>query len=99
MHAATTEARRLSDCIKPRDRLARRIKHPALQIGPDTAEALAADDEFTNRNQGQCLWVIDRLEFAEPDTVPAVFAQVSDTAQLFIIHQLFASSNRGVITT
>src|SRR6185437_13744984 len=83
--AAAAKARGLADRIKPRDRLARSVERPALKIGLDAAEALATDDEFTNRDQRQCLCVIDRLEFAEPDAIAPVVPQVSDPPQLLVV--------------
>src|ERR1700730_14607924 len=79
--AAAAEAGGLSNRIEPLDRLAGCVEHPALQVGPDAAEALAADDVLTNRNQRQCLGLVDRLEFAQPDPVATVLAQCRDAAQ------------------
>jgi len=92
VHAAATEAGRFPHRIEPRDRLSFRVEHPALKVGHDAAEALAADDEFTNRDQRQCLWIIDRLKFAEADAIAAIFSQCCNAAQLLVVHQAFATA-------
>src|SRR5581483_1711922 len=97
MHSTAAEARSLSHRIETRDRLAGRTKHPALQVGLYPAEALAADDEFTNRDQRQCLCVVDLLEFAEPDAVAAISAQCGDATQLLVVHQLLAARDGRIV--
>src|SRR6516225_11798331 len=97
MHAAAAESGSLADCIEARDGLPGWINHLALQVGLDTTEALAADDKFTNRDQRQCLGVVDRLEFANSHPIAPIFSQGCDAAQLLIVHQVRTAQNRRII--
>src|ERR1700739_806137 len=97
MHPATTKAGGLADREQAFDRLSARVEHAARKIRLDAAEALPADDEFTDRDQRQCLCVVDPLTIAEPDPIAAILPQRGNAAKLLVVHQAVAARNRRII--
>jgi hypothetical protein len=70
----------------------RRVQHAALQVGLDAAEALAADDEFADRDQRPGLRVEDLLELAGAHAIALPVPHIGDAPQLLVVVKVWPRS-------